>query len=135
MPKFHNGELFPELAIDAVGGGRISSPATLPAHGRRPRLSRVLVPSAPMRSSPCSRGQQPSSRSSALRSSPCRLTTSRRPLCSSTSFTFEFPVGYGANADGTAKTLGAYLNADPNTCREPGSCWIPTAGFSLRFNS
>jgi len=115
-----NGDLFPALTIDAVGGGTIQLPRDLQgAYGVVliyrgswcPYCNAQLSGFARAAEQLAELGIKAVALSVDDEAASTRLVASRR---------LTFPVGYGANADAVAAATGAYLNHSPRYLQSTG---------------
>ena len=120
MPKLHNGDRFPDLAINEVGGGRISLPGDLAGS-----YGVVLVYRGswcPYCNAQLAGFARARVKVAELGIKVVALSVDDEPTSAALidKLHLEFPVGYGANADCIAQTLGAYTNADPKYLQGTG---------------
>jgi peroxiredoxin len=125
MPHLHNGDNFPSLTIDAVGGGTISLPHVLEGS-----FGVVLI----YRGSWCPYCNGQLAAFSRAKDSLAELGIKVVALSvddEATAAAFvnkhrlTFPVGYGADADRIAAATGAYTNDSPRYMQS-------TDSFSIR---
>jgi len=120
MSALQNGNTFPSLTIDAVGGGTISLPGDLVGS-----YGVVLI----YRGSwcPCCNAQlaafsRASAKLSELGIKVVALSVDDRATSDALveKHDLNFPVGYGANADSVAAATGAYTNDNPRYLQSTG---------------
>jgi peroxiredoxin len=135
MPKLHNGDLFPELAINAVGGGRISLPGDLAGS-----YGVVLVYRGswcPYCNAQLAGFARAHAKLAELDIKVVALSVDDEPTSSALidKLHLEFPVGYGANADCIAQALGAYTNHDPKYLQGTGFVLDPDSRVLIALYS
>lgn len=126
MPVLHNGDAFPDLTIDIVGGGTISLPGDLTGS-----FGVVLI----YRGSWCPYCNAQLAAFSRARDTFAEIGIKVVALSvddEATSAAFvdklrlNFPVGYGADADTIAAATGAYTNDNPRYLQSAGFVLDPT---------
>lgn len=120
MPMLHNGERFPALTIATVGGGRLSLPDDLAGS-----YSVVLVYRGswcPYCNAQLAGFARAGNKLAELGIKVVAMSVDDAETSAALvdKLRLEFPVGYGANADCIAATLGAYTNDDPKYVQGTG---------------
>jgi peroxiredoxin len=120
MPMLHNGERFPTLTISTVGGARLSLPDDLVGS-----FSVVLVYRGswcPYCNAQLAGFARATDKLGELGIKVVALSVDDEKTSAAlvAKLHLEFPVGYGADADCIAATLGAYTNDDPKYLQGTG---------------
>ena len=135
MSVLHNGDPFPALTIDAVGGGRISLPgdvagfyaAVLVYRGSWcPYCNAQLAGFARAEARLAEQG---------IKVVALSVDDEKTSAALIDKLHLSFPVGFGANADAVAATLGAYINDDPKYVQGTGFVLDPSGRILLALYS
>lgn len=135
MSVLRNGDLFPTLTIDKVGGGRISLPgdvtgsyaAILVYRGSWcPYCNAQLAGFARAKEKLTAEGIQVVALS--VDDEPTSATLAQKHR-------LDFPVGYGADADAIAALLGSYTNDDPKYLQGTGFVLDPNGRILIALYS
>ena len=135
MSVLHNGDLFPTLTIDRVGGGRISLPddlagsyaAILVYRGSWcPYCNAQLAGFARAKEKLAAEGIRVVALSVDDEPTSAALIEKHR---------LDFPVGYGADADAVAASLGSYTNDDPKYLQGTGFVLDPNGRILIALYS
>ncbi len=123
MPALNNGDAFPEITLDIVGGGRVSLPADLTGF-----YAVVLI----YRGSWCPYCNAQLAGFARARNTFAELgikivalSVDDEPTSAALidKLRLDFPVGYGIDAEAIARATGAYTNDEPK--------YLQTTGFVL----
>lgn len=120
MSALQNGNTFPSLTIDAVGGGTISLPGDLAGS-----YGVVLIYRGswcPYCNAQLAAFSRASAKLSELGIKVVALSVDDRATSDALveKHDLNFPVGYGANADSVAAATGAYTNDNPRYLQSTG---------------
>jgi peroxiredoxin len=120
MPSLRNGDTFPSLAIDAVGGGTISLPGDLAGS-----FGVVLIYRGawcPYCNAQLTAFSRAAGKFSALGIQVVALSVDDEATSAALveKHGLAFPVGYGADADTVAAATGAYTNDNPRYLQSTG---------------
>ena len=120
VSRLHNGQQFPSLSVPAVGGGTISLPDDLVGS-----YGIVLVYRGswcPYCNAQLAGFARAHAKLAELGIKVVALSVDDEQTSAALidKLHLQFPVGYGANADCIAHTLGAYTNADPKHLQGTG---------------
>jgi peroxiredoxin len=113
MPLLQNGDMFPALTLDAVGGGQISLPGDLAGH-----YSVVLIYRGAW-CPYCNAQLAAFSRAAArfeergIKVAALSVDEEAVGVGLKEKHHLNFPIGYGADADQVVALTGAYTNPDP----------------------
>lgn len=125
MPRLENAQVFPSLQLPSVGGGTLSLPDDLADHYAVVLTYRgAWCPSCNAQLSAFARAQDK------LDAADIKVIAFSVDDEEATSNLVEkrklnFPVGYGADPDDTAATLGCYLNDEPRYLQPSGFVLAP----------
>lgn len=126
MPALRNGDIFPSLTLDAVGGGGISLPGDLAGSfgvvliyrgAWCPYCNAQLAAFSRARAKFSELGIKVVALSADDEATAAALAEKHR---------LAFPVGYGANADTVAAATGAYTNDNPRYLQSTGFVLDPS---------
>jgi peroxiredoxin len=135
MSVLHNGDPFPELTIDAVGGGRISLPGDVAGFyavvlvyrgSWCPYCNAQLAGFARAEARLAEQGIKVVALSVDDEKTSAALIDKQH---------LSFPVGFGADADAVAATLGAYTNDDPKYVQGTGFVLDPSGRILVALYS
>lgn len=120
MSALQNGNTFPSLTLDAVGGGTISLPGDLAGS-----FGVVLIYRGswcPYCSAQLAAFSRASAKFAELGIKVVALSVDDRATSAALveKHDLNFPVGYGANADSVAAATGAYTNDNPRYLQSTG---------------
>ena len=123
LPALNNGDVFPDITLDVVGGGSVSLPADVAGS-----YAAILI----YRGSWCPYCNAQLAGFSRARNTLAEvgikvvaLSVDDEPTSAALvdKLRLEFPVGYGVDAEAIAQATGAYTNDDPK--------YLQTTGFVL----
>lgn len=120
MPALHNGDTFPSLTIDAVGGGTISLPGDLAG-----AFGVILIYRGswcPYCNAQLAAFSRATAQFSELGIKVVALSVDDEATAAALveKHRLAFPVGYGANPDAVAAATGAYTNDNPRYLQSTG---------------
>ena len=123
MARLQNGQMFPSLAVPAVGGNLIKIPESL--HGAYGVVLIYRGAWCPYCQAQLAAFQRASEKLSGQGIKVVALSVDDEATTSNTveKFKLTFPVGHSANADEVAAITGAYTNQEPR--------YLQTTGFLL----
>ena len=135
MSVLHNGDLFPPLTIDKVGGGRISLPGDVAGSytviiGYRgswcPYCNAQLAGFARAKERLAAEG---------IRVVAFSVDDEATSAALIEKLHLDFPVGYGVDADAIAASLGAYTNESPKHLQGTGFVLDPDGRILIALYS
>ncbi|MFZ2155029.1 MAG: peroxiredoxin family protein [Bradyrhizobium sp.] len=120
MPALRNGDTFPSLTINAVGGGTISLPGDLAG-----AFGVILIYRGswcPYCNAQLAAFSRATAKFTELGVKVVALSIDDEPTSAALveKHRLAFPVGYGANADAIAAATGAYTNDNPRYLQSTG---------------
>jgi peroxiredoxin len=135
MSVLHNGDLFPTLTIDTVGGGRISLPADVAGS-----YAAILVyrgswcPYCNAQLAGFARAKEKLT-TEGIRVVALSVDDEPTSAALAEKHRLDFPIGYGADADAISASLGAYTNEDPKYLQGSGFVLDPNGRILIALYS
>jgi len=120
MPLLQNGDVFPSLTLNAVGGGQIALPEDLRGHYGVVLIYRGAW--CPFCNAQLSAFSRLADKFAAADIKVVALSVDDEAAAAGLKekHRLSFPIGYGADADKVAAATGAYTNPDPHYLQSTG---------------